>query len=53
MKSFKEFLNERSAHISKTELKVGEVYDDCIYIGEFKDYNYYVVPKELERRLIW
>ena len=53
LKTFAEFLNERSAPSNKTELKIGEVYDGCVYLGEFKGHNYYVVPRGEEQKLPW
>lgn len=53
MKSVYLHLTERSAPISKTELKVGEVYDDCIYLGDFEGYSYYMAPKNTQTEMTW
>lgn len=37
MKSFKEFLQERTISSKKVELKIGDVLDDAIYIGMFNN----------------
>ena len=53
MKSVYQHLTERSAPINKTELKIGEVYDGCVYLGELDGYNYYVAPKDTGKELPW
>lgn len=45
MKSFKEFLNERTVTSKKIEPKIGERFEGGVYVGDYEEYYLIISPR--------